>query len=98
MDFKFESISEEEFEKRKNDGEFGEVSSVIESDDSASMLKEQDTEETKEKKEYVRQTFLIDPDLKLAIKRKAANEDRGINEIVREILRNGIEDKYFRKY
>ena len=98
MSFKFESISEEEFEERKKNGEFGEVSSVIESEDDSGMLYESEAEDSDDKKKYVRQTFLIEPDLKMAIKRKAANEDRGINEMVREILRSGIEDKYFRKY
>lgn len=106
MGFEFETISEGEFEKRKELGEFGEVSSVIESEKSPDMMSDGDSSEESQnekaadnnKKDYIRQTFLLDKDLKRAIRRKAAYEDKGINEIVREMLRISIEDKYFEAY
>lgn len=98
MDFQFEKITEEEFEKRKNAGEFGEVSTVIQDLESEDMMSDGAGQSKSDSKDYVRQTFLLGPDLKRAIKRKAANEDRGINEMVREILCRCIEKKYFEKY
>ncbi|KDR96794.1 hypothetical protein SAMN02745945_02967 [Peptoclostridium litorale DSM 5388] len=106
MGFEFETISSDEFEKRKELGEFGEVSSVIESKKSPDMMSDEHSSEEGQnekaadnnKKDYIRQTFLLDKDLKRAIRRKAANEDKGLNEIVRDILRNSIENKYFEAY
>ena len=46
---------------------------------------------------YVRQTFLITPQMKKALKIKAISEGQGLNEMLREILNKSVEKKYFKK-
>ncbi len=53
--------------------------------------------EKEETKDYIRKTFIITKEQERAIKLKAINEGVGYNELVREILNNAIESKYFKK-
>lgn len=44
----------------------------------------------------IKRTFLITASIDKALKLKAINENKGVNELVREIFINAIEQKYFK--
>ncbi|MEJ8554641.1 hypothetical protein [Tepidibacter sp. Z1-5] len=98
----FEKISSEEFEERKKAGEFGSVIEVIKDDEEDECMIENKTNSKANKKpvdgSIVKVTYEIPKIIKQALKRKSANEDKKINEIVESILLREIEDKYFEVY
>lgn len=102
MDFSFEKISSDEFEERKNNGEFGEILKAMVDDEKDNGINENEID-FKEysgamEKNLIKATYELPKRIKFALKRKSANEDKKINEIVAQILENGIEEKYFRSY
>ncbi|WP_099188511.1 hypothetical protein [Tepidibacter mesophilus] len=97
-----EKISSEEFEERKKTGEFGSVIEIMQDDEADECMIENKTKSKLNKKSVddsiVKVTYEIPKKIKQALKRKAANEDKKINEIVTSILLREIEEKYFEIY
>lgn len=97
-----EKISSEEFEERKKAGEFGSVIEMMKDDEEDECMIENKINSKANKKpvdaSIVKVTYEIPKIIKQALKRKSANEDKKINEIVASILLKEIEDKYFEVY
>ncbi|MFL0194166.1 hypothetical protein ACJDU8_00970 [Clostridium sp. WILCCON 0269] len=50
------------------------------------------------KEELEKHTYALPRDLVKAMKRKAVEEDKTVVEVMRDVLRAGIEPKYFNEY